>query len=398
MKILLAHNFYQQPGGEDQVFADYGWLLESHGHEVVRFSVHNDALKQTGALKLAAQTVWNSAMHGQMRDMVRREKPAVVHFQNTFPLISPAAYYAARAEGAAVVQELPNYRLLCPNAQLLRDGKVCEACLGKTVPWPGVLHGCYRESRATTAVVVTMLSVHRLMGTWTAAVDAYIALTQFSRNKMIEGGLPAGKIHVKGNFINPDPTIGAGGGGYALFVGRLSPEKGVETLLSAWELLEKQGGAVVPLKILGDGPLAPAVKSAAERLPSVQWLGRRPLPEVLDTMGGASVLIFPSQWYEGQPKTILESLAKGTPVLASRLGAMQEMLDGGKTGVLFNPGDPADLADNVRSLMADPQRLADMRPHARAEYERLYAPERNYGQLIEIYDRAIAEQRSRAAG
>jgi glycosyltransferase involved in cell wall biosynthesis len=397
MKILLAHNFYQQPGGEDQVFADYCWLLESNGHEVVRFTIHNDSLKQTGALKLAAQTVWNSAMHGQIRDIVRREKPAIVHFQNTFPLISPAAYYAARAEGAAVVQELPNYRLLCPNAQLLRDGKVCEECLGKTIPWPGALHGCYRDSRSTTAVVVTMLGVHRLMGTWTAAVDAYIALTEFSRNKMIEGGLPAAKLHVKGNFINPDPGIGPGGGGYALFVGRLSPEKGVETLLSAWEALEQQGAAI-PLKILGDGPLAPAVKAAADKIPSIQWLGRRPLPEVLDTMGAASLLIFPSQWYEGQPKTILESLAKGTPVLASRLGSMQEMLDPGKTGVLFNPGDPADLAGNVRSLMAAPQKLAEMRPLARAQYERLYTPQRNYGQLVEIYERAIAAHHSRAAG
>jgi glycosyltransferase involved in cell wall biosynthesis len=397
MKVVVAHNFYQQPGGEDQVFADYCWLLESNGHEVIRFTVHNDALHHTGQLKLAAQTVWNSAVQTQIRDLVRREKPAVVHFQNTFPLISPAAYYAARAEGAAVVQELPNYRLLCPNAQFLRNGKICEACLGKTIPWPGALHGCYRDSRATTAVVVTMLGIHRLAGTWTAAVDAYISLTQFSRNKMIEGGLPAAKVYVKGNFIHPDPAIGAGGGGYALFVGRLSPEKGVETLLSAWELLEKQGAAV-PLKILGDGPLAPAVKSAAERLPSIQWLGRRPLPEVLDTMGNASMLIFPSQWYEGQPKTILESLAKGTPILASRLGAMQEMLDGGKTGVLFNPGDPVDLADNVRSLMAAPHTLAEMRPHARAEYERLYTPQRNYGQLMDIYERAIAAHRSRAAG
>jgi hypothetical protein len=205
VKILLAHNFYQQPGGEDQVFADEGALLESRGHEVLRYTLHNDSIKGEGKLQLAANTIWNRGVYREVRDLVSREKVTVVHFHNTFPQISPAAYHAARAGGAAVVQGVPNYRLMCPDAVFMRDGRVCEDCLGKFFAWPGVLHKCYRGSRAITAVTAAMLTTHKILGTWSKAVDAYLALTHFVRQKLIEGGFPAGKIEVKGNFVNPDP-------------------------------------------------------------------------------------------------------------------------------------------------------------------------------------------------
>src|SRR5205814_1104988 len=168
---------------------------------------------------------------------IRAQRPRVAHFHNTFPLISPAAYYAARAEGVGVVQTLHNFRLLCPNALFFRDGKVCEDCLGRPVAWPGVVHGCYRGSRAASAATAVMTAAHRALGTWRTAVDVYVALTEFSRQKFIAGGLPAEKIAVKANFVYPDPGPGAGAGGYAVFVGRLSAEKGVETLLAAWRPL-----------------------------------------------------------------------------------------------------------------------------------------------------------------
>jgi glycosyltransferase involved in cell wall biosynthesis len=385
MKILIAHNYYQQPGGEDQIFSDEGTLLESHGNQVLRYSVHNDDIKGSGKLSLAAATIWNRRTHQEIGDLVARERPDVVHFHNTFPQISPAAYYAARAGGAAVIQNIQNYRLMCPAAIFLRDGQICEDCLGKTFAWPGVMHKCYRGSRAITAVTATMLTTHKLMGTWQNRVDAYLAPAHFVREKLIEGGFPKEKIFVKVNFVSPDPLPGPGDGGYAIFVGRLAPEKGIGTLLKAWQRL----GNRLPLRIVGDGPEAERVRKAASENSSIRWSGRQPIDEVLKLVGSASFLVFPSQWYEGQPKVLLEAFARGTPVLASRLGSMTELIDE-KNGLLFEPGNADDLASAVLRISSDPQTLAEMRLGARQRFEDTFTADRNYDSLMGIYRKAIA--------
>ncbi len=390
MKILLAHNFYQQPGGEDQVFADEAGLLESRGHQVLRYTLHNDSITGMGQLALAARTIWNPTTHAALTELLQAERPDVVHFHNTFPLISPAAYYAARKSGAAVIQGVPNYRLLCPGSLFLRDGQVCEKCIGKRIALSGVRHACYRGSRPATAVVAAMLATHKIIGTWNRAVDAYIALTQFMRAKLIEGGLPADRILVKGNFVHPDPGIGTGNSGHCVFVGRLSREKGIATLLQAWERL---GNAAPTLQILGDGPESDTVRAATSN-PRVRWLGRKPMGEVLEAVGSAALFLFPSEWYEGQPKVILESFAKGTPVLASRRGSMQEMIDERCNGMLFEPGNPDDLAAEVSRLTADPGALAALRVGARRTYEQKFTPDRNYAELMDVYTRALATRRS----
>lgn len=391
MRVLMVHNHYQQLGGEDQIFADEVALLESHGHQVIRYTAHNDHLENQSSVSVAKNTLWNSVIYRELQALIRREQPSIAHFHNTFPIISPAAYYAARAERVPVVQTLHNYRLLCPNALFFRDGGVCEDCLGKRVPWPGVVHACYRESRAASGVVAAMLTVHRALRTWSETVDVYIAaLTEFARQKFIQGGLPAEKIVVKPNFI-PDPGQRDGQGGYALFVGRLSPEKGVDTLLAAWRRL----GGKVPLKIVGDGPLASKVSETARQLPEVQWLGRRRSEEVYDLMGRASFLVFPSTWYEGLPRTIIESFAVGTPIVASNLGAMSSVVNHGRTGLHFRPGNPEDLAAKVGWAFTHPAELARMRREARAEFEAEYTAERNYQMLMEIYDRAIKYAREK---
>lgn len=380
MNILLVHNYYQQAGGEDQVFADETALLRQRGENVAQYAMHNDAVDALGKVALARKTIWNSDSYDALRSAVRENRAEVVHFHNTFPLISPAGYKAARDEGAAVVQTLHNYRLLCPTATFYRDGKVCEDCLGRRVPWPGVMHKCYRGNRAASAAVASMLTVHRARGTWQHAIDRYIALTEFSRSKFIEGGLPADKIIVKPNFVHPDPGLGAGGGGFALFVGRLTDEKGVRTLLRAWQ----EYRPALPLKILGDGPLRDEV-SAASGSSGIEYLGRRPLVEVLAASGQADVLVFPSQWYEGLPRTIVEAYAKGTPVVASRLGSMTELVEEGSTGRLFSPGDAAALADMVR----DGSEFRSMRAAARKRYEMCYTADQNYSMLIAAYKAAI---------
>ena len=386
MTIIVAHNFYQQPGGEDEVFAAEVDLLRRFGHNVHTFTMDNHRVNAMGRARALAATIWNRDSYRALRELVSRTGATIVHFHNTFPLISPAGYAAARDAGAAVVQTLHNYRLICPCALLLRHGHPCEYCVGRAFAWPGVAHGCYRGSRPATAAVAGMTAAHRLRGTWESAVDVYIAPTEFARTKLIQGGLPAGKIVVKPNFVDPDPGVGTGCGGYALFVGRLSHEKGVETLLDAWREL----GDSVPLKIVGDGPLSSLVGQAAASQPNIEWLGRRPLAEVYDLIGNATVLVSPSRCYETFGRVIVESFAKGTPVIGPGHGASADLIRHEVNGMLFEPGSAHDLANCVRTLCGDPQMQARMRSVARREYELHYTGPRNHEQLSEIYARAIA--------
>lgn len=381
MNILMVHNYYQQRGGEDQVFADEANLLEQYGHQVHRFTLHNDQIETMSRLALMGKTIWNRDVYRELRSLVQQHQIQVVHFHNTFPLVSPAAYYAAKSAGACVVQTLHNYRLFCLNALFLREGKVCEDCLGQPIPLAGVRHRCYRENTAASAVAATMLTTHRLLRTWDKQVDAYIALTEFAQQKMIQGGLPARKVWIKPNFVDPDPGMGAGQGGYALFVGRLSIEKGIDLLLEAW----KQLGRKIPLKILGDGTLAPQVAAAIAHLPSVEWLGRQPMPEIYRMMQNAQFLVFPSRWYEGLPRTLIESFACGTPVIASNLGAMSSFVKPYETGLHFQVGNSSDLINQVEWTINHADSITKMRHKARSEFATRYTPGVSYKQLTDIY-------------
>lgn len=393
MRILSIHNSYQIRGGEDESREAEQRLLREMGHLVEVYEENNDRVAALGQANMALRTVWSTEAYKTVKQRLTESTYDGVHVQNFFPLISPSVYYAAKAKGVPVVQTLRNYRLLCPNALFFREGNVCEDCLGKFVPLPAVLHGCYRDSRAATAATATMLTLHRILRTWMTMVDVYIALTQFAREKFIQAGFPAEKIVVKPNFVHPDPGLGTGGGGYALYVGRLSVEKGIDTLLAAWERLEGR----VPLKIVGDGPLASQVVEAAARLPQVEWLGRRPMAEVYDLMGEAMVLVFPSKWYETFGRVAVEAFAKGTPAIAANIGAIAEVIEHGRTGLHFHPGDPEDLAAKVEWVLGHPDALAQMRREARAEFEARYTAEENYRRLMEIYALARSSSLQTAA-
>jgi glycosyltransferase involved in cell wall biosynthesis len=339
-----------------------------------------------GRVEVAVKTLWNQASYRALRALLQRERPAVVHFTNTFPLISPAAYYAARHEGVAVVQSLHNYRLLCPQGNLFRNQAPCEACLGRTLPWPALQHGCYRSDRLATGVVAGMTVLHRALGTWKKCVDQYVALSDFSARKFIAGGLPAEKITVKRNFMEPDPGVGPGGGGYAVFVGRLTPEKGLPTLLEAWEHV----GQAMRLKVVGTGPMEEELRARAAQGAPIELLGFQPIDEVLRVVGEAACLVMPSRMYENCPKTVIEAFAVGTPVVASRLGAVEEMIAHEKNGLLVEPQSATDWARAIRQLVSAPAELQAMRQAARAEYERRYTAEENYQQLLGIYQQAQA--------
>jgi glycosyltransferase involved in cell wall biosynthesis len=337
------------------------------------------------SMQAALRTVWSHAPFRELRELIRRHKPQVVHFHNTFPLISPAAYYAARAHQVPVVQTVHNFRLLCANALLFRDGAVCERCLGKSFGWPAIVHKCYRGSAAASGAVATMISTHRAAGTWRSGVDVYIALTEFGRKKLAEGGLPAAKISVKPNFLEADPGPGMGDGGYALFAGRLSPEKGTKTLLEAWHHIDSG----MTLKVVGDGPMAVSVQRASANNRSVEWLGWLPRDALSTLIGKAEFLIVPSACYETFGRVIIEAYAKGTPVIASKHGAMAELVEDRRTGLHFDPGNAIDLVEKIRLLAQQTSSdKARMRLAARAKFMDEFTASANYPQLMAIYAQA----------
>lgn len=384
-RVLVVHNRYQHAGGEDSVVCAELGLLRAMGHDVEVLEENNDNIVQwNGAAKAAFECVYSTSSAQRVRALIEEFQPDVMHVHNFFPRISPAAHYAARAMSVPVVQTLHNYRLLCPSSMFLRDGKRCEACLGKEIPWPAVQYGCYRKSRAASAAVVGMLSVHRALGTWERTVHRFIAPSEFARSKFIEGGLPAARIAVKPHFVSPDPGAGNSAGGYALFVGRLSEEKGVQTLLEAWRRMSTR----TPLKIVGDGPLASDVRDAAAAMREVGWLGARSREEVLQLMRDAAVLVVPSVSYETFGMVIAEAFAAGLPVAASCLGAMTEMVRDGETGRQFTAGDAGALAEAVQAVLMDPRRRT-MSLNARRAFEERFTAAASYAQLIEIYRQAI---------
>jgi glycosyltransferase involved in cell wall biosynthesis len=387
VRILLVHNYYLQPGGEDQVFAAETEILRAHGHDVRLYTVHNSRLASMEKVRLATSTVWNRQVFDELTAVLKQFAPDLVHFHNTFPLISPAAYVAAQRLGIPVVQTLHNFRLFCLNGLFLRNGRTCEDCLGRAAPWPGVLHSCYRQSRKASAVVAAMLGFHRLRGTWEAEIDTYIALSEFARRKFVAGGLPADRIVVKPNFLPVDPGTGTHNGGFALYAGRLSPEKGIERLLRVWGKLAPG----ITLRVIGGGPL----ESLAASSPStVEWVGWQPRERVLAAMKDARFLVFPTEWYEGLPMVVLEAIATGLPVIASRLGSLPEILQDGEAGVLVQPGNLERWAEVLQWAIDHPRELTVMGQHGRRAYEARYGSEVGYRQLIEVYQRTLRQARS----
>jgi len=382
-RVLLVHNAYQQAGGEDSVVAAELALLRAKGHEVIELRRDNDELHSINGAAAAATALWSAATHRQALGLIRRHDPDVVHVHNTFPLISPSLYWACGELGVPVVQTLHNFRLACPQAMFLREGKVCESCLGRT-PWPALKHGCYRGSRVQTAVVFGMLGLHRGLGTFERKVTRYIALNEFCRAKFIQAGLPAERIVVKPNFVDAAKPAGTPREGL-LFVGRLAPEKGVDVLSRAWE-----AGPGMALRIVGSGPAA----APLEGLPGVDMLGVMTASQVQAEMARALALVLPSIWYENFPRTLVEAYAAGLPVIASRIGALAELVENGKTGLLFEPGDAHELRRVMRWAIEHPRHMAAMGAIARSRYEAHYTPEINYMQLTAIYRSAIAEARA----
>lgn len=385
--VLVVHNYYQRWGGEDAEFEAETELLRAKGHRLVTFTKNNQDI-HGGGLGLAANTIWSTSSRRELAGLIADFRPDVVHFHNTLPQISPAAYRAARDAGVPVVQTVPNYRLVCLNGVLYRDGRICEDCLHRRIPWPGVPHRCYRGSVPASVVVAGMLATHRSLGSWKNLVDIFVPPTGFVRDKLVEAGYQPDRFMIKPNLIRRDAGLGSHSGGYALFAGRLSPEKGIHTLLQAW----KQIGDRLPLRIAGDGPLASEVRKAAETNSGIEWLGHRSPDDVLDLMGEALMVIVPSVCYETFGLTVAEAYTRGTPVIASRIGGLAEVVVDGRTGQLVEPGDPNELAKFVLDLASRPDQLTAMGRQARIEFESKYTADANHRRLLEIYAAALARR------
>jgi glycosyltransferase involved in cell wall biosynthesis len=390
MKILLAHNTYQQPGGEDVVFESEKRLLERAGHDVVSYVRSNQELGNAGGLHRIAMVprmVWSADSRRDFAAVLDEKRPDIVHIHNTFMVISPSIYSACRERRIPVVQTLHNFRLLCPASNFYRDGKVCEDCVDHGL-LRSVRHGCYRSSRGATAGVALMIAVHRKLHTWRESVTRFIALTEFAKQKFVAAGFPSSSLVVKPNFVDPDPCERVSASDYAVYLGRLAQEKGLGVLLDAWKQVRGQ----YPLQIVGDGPERAALEAKVRtlQLSGVTFRGRLSREDAMASVKNARFVVVPSTWYETFGMCIAEAFACGTPVLCSRLGAMQEIVTDHGDGLHFTAGDAQDLASKVEWAWSHPEKLAKMGRAGRRKYEADYTAEKNYSLLMGIYDQTMA--------
>ena len=384
MRILVAHNQYRQSGGEDGVFENEVRLLAASGHDVDTLVVSNDGVVSFLDKALTAlRTVENPAGVAAMVRAIARSRPDIVHVHNFFPLLSPGIYKACRQAGIAVVQTLHNYRPICASGQLFRDGQICDLCVQGSPVW-GLVHRCYRGSIIGSAALTRMVAVHRWRKTWQNDVDRFIALTEFGRRIFVGAGFPNDRIDVKPNFLEdpgPPPDTPRSG---VLFVGRLSPEKGVANLIEASSLYN------FPLRIAGEGPEMSRLRSRAGT--NVTFLGSMSRKAVLDEMMRAAVVAVPSLWYEGFPLVVVEAFACATPVVGSRIGALAEIIEEGKSGLLASAGSSIELGKLLMQMLGDPDRSRQFGRSARQAYLRRYTPAINLKMIEAIYQTALSSQ------
>lgn len=386
MRILILHNRYKLHGGEDVVVQQESRMLRDAGHAVDVMEVFNDDIESAlDKVRTAALATYSPAMRDAVAERVRRFGAEILHVHNFFPKLSPAVYDGAHEANCAVVQTLHNYRLVCPGGLLFREGHVCEECLGRSFAFPSIKHGCYRGSRIGTATIATMTAVHRLRRTWANRVERYIALNHYAKEIFAaNAGIPEDRIRIKPNVI-PDCGLGSHRGDYALFVGRLSPEKGIGTLLRA----AVSDAFPLQIKIAGTGPLEGDVKTAAATTSRIEFLGSQTREQIVQLMGDALLVVVPSEWHEaGGPLVIGEAFSAGVPVVTTSMEPMATVVQKGINGLLYEAGSPEDLCKALRQIVEQKESIGTMRLAARRRYEEMYMPESNLAALVRIYQEA----------
>jgi glycosyltransferase involved in cell wall biosynthesis len=391
MRILQAHNHHAAKGGAMEVLAHERELLLAAGHEVEQYTLPAAEDLGLSGLRAGAKAVWNREAAREVGDALRSFGADVLHVHTPFPMMSPSVFRAAHAAGVPALTTLHSYRYSCVVGTCVRDGHVCEDCVGKKLKLPGIVHKCYHDSRGASVALTLGLDVHRAVGTFHKAVTRYLTLTEFSRGLLIRDGYPADRIVVKPNSV-PDPGYRpepASEERRVVFAGRLIDIKGVRTLLDAWQRTPPG----MTLVVAGDGELRPLVEERAATDPSIRFVGWVEEQEVTDLMASAELVVVPSQWYEGAPLVILRSLGVGTPVLVSDLENLSTEVLEDEVGWTFAVGDPTSLADQLSAFVADPRRARDVRARARASYDRRYSPEQDIRRLEALYTEVVAECR-----
>jgi len=388
MKILMVHNYLRPPSGENTVFEQEVQLLKSKGHKVISYTRLNseiDNMGPPGKLALPLRAVWSRKDYRGVQNMANDEKPDIAHFHNIFPLLSPSVYRACKDTGMPVVQTLHNFRIVCPGTLHFRNGKICEDCAGMRF-LPGIRHGCYRNSSLQTAGMAAVIYFHLMMRTWQDYVDLYITLSDFALNRYVRLGFPSSSFYVKTNFLQAPVNPVSGDEGYGIYIGRISEEKGISSLMEALKRCPE-----IPFKIIGGGPLTTYLVAIQKkcRLHNVEYLGVRNHDECMKYLLKARFLVLPSRSFEGAPMVILEAMSAGKPVIVSNIGVLPEMIQGGVSGFVFSPGADDELAEKMKRLHANPDQANNMGKKSRTAFEEKYTKEVNYRMIMEAYQQAI---------
>ncbi len=383
-RILVVHHRYRVRGGEDQAVDREVALLRDAGLEVELLERDSKEIVGLAAkLRAAREMPYSEQSREELAQKIDEFRPSLVHVHNFFPTFTPSIYDACVSRRVPIVQTMHNFRIFCASGVLARDSKPCELCLhGSTLP--AMRYACYQDSRLSTFALTRMINVHRDRNTWNGKVNAFIALSQFSAQKLTEGGLDRKKIFVKPNFsFPPAETMPSKSENYALYVGRLSEEKGVRTLLKAWQ------GISTPLWVVGDGPLRAEVEAA--KTANVRVMGAMPSQSVMRMMSRAEFLVIPSECYENFPVVAAEAFSLKLPVIASRLGALGEIVKHGKNGLLFEAGNAEGLRAETQKLAQDSTLNEKLSAGAFTDYLENYTPQANLEALLKIYQ-AVLEQ------
>lgn len=390
----MVHNHYLRRGGEDTAFEADIALLRAHGHDVITLEMDNQRIHDMSRLRLLLRTVWSVESYRKISQVIKEQQPDLMHVHNFFPLLSPSIHFAARRLGVPVVQALHNYRLLCLNGLFLRDGIPCQLCQSKRLAWPGIRYRCYRGQRSASFAVAMMLLTHRLMGTWKRTINRWTAPSAFAKRQFVKGGvLPATRIDVRNNYVSGNSGITQHPRSGFVFVGMLHPWKGADLLLEAW----REAGINETLTLIGDGPEAERLHTLSESIPNVTFTGSLNRTEVMQHLQRCRAMVFPSRSYEGGPTVILEAFACGTPVVASRMGAAEEILRHGENGLFFEPNDIQGLARSLKELQASPEEALRMGRNAQQDVEKHYRAESAYPRLVTIYQAAIDDHQTSGA-
>ncbi len=395
MRVLQVHNFYRSgtPSGENRVVERESALLAQAGHEVQLFSRHNDEFEQRPfAIGAEASLLepWNYWEHARFLQRVAGWRPDVVHFHNTFPLITAAAVHAARDAQLPRVWTVHNYRPWCASADTFRDGRTCTLCLDQSSVLPALRYGCYRNSRSLTFPVAMSIALHRRRQTWTRGFHKVITLSRFQAERVAALGIPEERLTVVPHctedrgFLPWEQRERA-----IVYLGRLAPEKGVTTLLEAYAKLHRPRPR---LEIAGDGPLRSQLEETCRSQSlgaDVRFHGVLSSSDARSLLARSRLFVMPSEWRETFGLGIIEAFSHGVPVIASRIAGLSELVESGVTGHLFTPGDVGNLAQVLATTTADEAKLRAMAGNARATYEEHYSTAAGLRRLEAVYSEAI---------